>query len=137
MARDLGADLVLNPDEDDVVGTLLDWTSGDGVQVAFDCVGSQTVADQALAALRERGTLVVIGVSHDLQLNPWEDLICRELTIFGTRNFNVREFDEMIALVRRGLPVSQAVTHRFALEDAPKAFALFQSGECGKILFEA
>jgi propanol-preferring alcohol dehydrogenase len=137
MARDLGADLVLNPDEDDVVGRLLDWTSGAGVQVAFDCVGRQAVTDQALPALRERGTLVVVGVSHHLHLNPWADLICREVTIFGTRNFNVSEFGEMIALVRRGLPVDRAVTHRFTLADAHEAFALFRSGECGKILFEA
>jgi len=85
--------------------------------------------------VRERGTLVVVGVSHKLTLNPWEDLICRELTIFGTRNFNATEFDEMVALVRRGLPLEQAVTHRFPLAEAEAAFELFRSGECGKILF--
>ena len=69
-----------------------------------------------------------------MTLNPWEDLICRELTIFGTRNFNTTEFDEMIALMRRGLPVEQVVTHRFPLAEAEAAFALFRSGECGKIL---
>jgi threonine dehydrogenase-like Zn-dependent dehydrogenase len=67
-------------------------------------------------------------------LDPWEHLICNELTIFGSRNFNTAEFDEMIALVRRGLPVEQAVTHRFPLAEAEAAFALFLSGECGKIL---
>jgi threonine dehydrogenase-like Zn-dependent dehydrogenase len=110
MAQDLGADLVLNPTRDDVHEALQD-------------------------AVRERGTLVVVGVSHKLTLNPWEDLICRELTIFGTRNFNAAEFDEMVALVRRGLPLEQAVTHRFPLAEAEAAFELFRSGDCGKILF--
>jgi threonine dehydrogenase-like Zn-dependent dehydrogenase len=102
--------------------------------VAFDCVGSQVVAGQGLAALRERGTLVVVGVSHELTLNPWQDLICRELTVLGTRNFNTTEFDEMVALVQRGLPVEQAVTHRFPLSEAEGAFDLFRSGNCGKVL---
>jgi len=134
MAMELGADLVLNPGRDDVQEALLDWTQGRGLNVAFDCVGSEAVAHQALDAVKKRGTLVVVGVSHELTLNPWEHLICRELTIFGTRNFNTSEFDEMIALVRRGLPVEQAVTHRFPLAEAEAAFALFRSGECGKIL---
>lgn len=134
MAKGLGADLVLNPTHDDVQEALLDWTQGRGLDVAFDCVGNEVVAQQGLAALKKRGTLVVVGVSHKLTLNPWEDLICRELTIFGTRNFNTTEFDEMIALVRRGLPVEQVVTHRFPLAEAEAAFELFRSGECGKIL---
>jgi len=135
MAKDLGAALVLNPTRDDVQEALLAWTEGHGLDVSFDCGGSEAVAQQALAAVKKRGTLVVVGVSYKLTLNPWEHLICRELTIFGTRNFNTAEFDEMVALVRRGLPVEQVVTHRFPLAQAKEAFALFRSGKCGKILF--
>ena len=134
MAQDLGAELVLNPSRDDVPKALAGWTQGLGIDVAFDCVGSQVVAGEGLTSLKERGTLVVIGVSHELVLNPWEDLICRELTVFGTRNYNTTEFDEMVALVQRGLPVEQVVTHRFPLSEAEAAFDLFRSGECGKIL---
>ena len=135
MAQNLGAELVLNPDRDDVPEALASWTQGRGIDVAFDCVGSQVVAEQGLAALTQRGKLVVVGVSHELVLNPWEHLICRELTVFGTRNFNTAEFSEMVALVQRGLPVEQTVTHRFPLSEAEAAFELFRSGECGKILF--
>jgi threonine dehydrogenase-like Zn-dependent dehydrogenase len=134
MARTLGADLALNPGCDDVPGMLMDWTDGRGLDVTFDCVGSEVVAHQALDTVKKRGTLVVVGVSYELTLNPWEHLICNELTIFGTRNFNTAEFSEMIALVRRGLPVEQVVTHRFPLVEAEAAFELFRSAECGKVL---
>ncbi len=137
MARGLGAELALNPDRDDVQAKLMAWTHGRGIDVAFDCVGSQAVAEQALRAVKKRGTLVVVGVSHKLVLNPWEHFICRELTIFGTRNYNTAEFGEMVSLVQRGLPVERAVTHRFPLSEAEAAFALFRTGECGKILFVA
>ena len=135
MAKNLGAELVLNPNRDHVPEALAAWTQGRGLDVAFECVGSQVVAEQGLATLKERGKLVVVGVSHELTLNPWEHLICRELTVFGTRNFNTAEFDEMVALVRRGLPAEKVVTHRFPLAEADAAFELFRSGECGKILF--
>jgi len=137
MARRLGADLVLNPARDDVPDALLTWTASRGLDVALDCVGSERVAQQGLETLKKRGTLVVVGVSHKLTLNPWEHLICRELTVLGTRNYNTSEFDQMVALVRRGLPVEQVVTHRFPLSEAEAAFQLFRSGECGKILFVA
>jgi len=135
MARDLGAEVVLNPLRDDVDDALVAWTEGRGIGAAFDCVGDQRVAEQALRALRVRGTLVVVGVSGELTIDPWEDLICRELTVFGSRNFNTQEFGEMVSLVQDGLPVERVVTHRFPLEEAEEPFALFQSGECGKILF--
>jgi len=134
MARNLGADLALDPRHDDVREASLDWTDGRGLDVAFDCVGSQVVAHQALDVVKKRGTLVVVGVSYELTLNPWEHLISNELTIFGTRNFNTAEFGEMMALVRRGLPVDQVVTHRFPLAQAEAAFELFRSAECGKVL---
>lgn len=134
MARALGADLTLNPVHDDVQAALRDWTEGRGLDVAFDCVGNQKAAETALSAVKKRGTLVVVGVSHALTLNPWEHLICRELTVFGTRNFRTSEFDDMIALVRRGLPVERIITHRFPLAQAEAAFELFRSGECGKVV---
>ena len=134
MAQDLCADLVLNPTRDNIAEALSDWTKGRGIDVAFDCVGNQAVAEQGLAALKNRGALAVIGVSHELVLNPWQDLICRELTVFGTRNFNAMEFDEMVALVQRGLPLEKVITHRFPIADAEAAFDLFRTGDCGKVL---
>jgi len=135
MARKFGADLAANPAQKDFSETLTKWTGGRGLDVAFDCVGHEKVALQALELLKQRGTLVVVGVSHSLSLNPWEHLICRELTLFGTRNFNATEFGGMIGLIRSGLPVEQVVTHRFPLEQAETAFDVFRKGECGKVLF--
>ncbi len=137
LARSVGAEITLNPIYDDVQPALLDWTTGRGLDAAFDCVGNEAVAQQALASVKVRGTVVIVGVSHKLTINPWEQLICREVTVLGTRSFNTAEYDEMIALVRRGLPVEQVVTHRFSLTEAAAAFDLFRSGQCGKILLTA
>ncbi len=137
MARDFGADLALNPALDDVREALLDWTHGHGIDVAFECVGNEKAALQALPVIKKRGRLGIIGVSEHLAVNPWNDLIRQELTIYGSRSFVLPEFNEMVALVRRGLPVERVVTHRFPLAEADAAFALFQSAECGKIVFTA
>ena len=134
LARELRPEMAINPAMEDVKDRLREWTAGRGVRTAFDCVGSEMVCLQALPCLAKRGTLVVVGVSHRLTIDPWEHLICRELTVLGTRNFNTRYFPEMAGLIEAGLPVLKTVTHRFPLENADEAFSLFASGKCGKIL---
>jgi threonine dehydrogenase-like Zn-dependent dehydrogenase len=134
LARTFGPALVINPEREPVEQILRDWTHGKGIDVGFDCVGSEKVCLQALSVLKKRGKLVIVGVSHKLTLDPWEHFTCREFTLIGTRNFNTRDFDQMIGLVRSGLPLLQVVTHRFGLSQAEKAFATFRDGECGKIL---
>jgi threonine dehydrogenase-like Zn-dependent dehydrogenase len=135
MARKFGPDLIINPAEADVSEVIKEWTNGRGIDVGFDCVGNEAVCQQALASLKRRGTLAVVGVSHQLTLNPWEQLIKNEATIYGSRNFNTAEFDEMIGVIRTGLPVQQVITHRFTYADAEEAFRVFREGQCGKVIF--
>lgn len=136
MARSLGATLAVNPADDEVATALGDWTEGRGVDVAFECAGNPQAAEQALPAIKKRGTLAYVGVADQLTLSPWEDLIQRELTIYGSRCFVLPEFDDLISLLRRGLPVEEIVTHRFPLREAESAFGVFHSAECGKVLLE-
>jgi threonine dehydrogenase-like Zn-dependent dehydrogenase len=134
LAKKLGASLTLDPNSPGAVADIRRWSGGEGVRAAFDCVGSGKVCLQAMTTLAPKGTLAVVGVSRSLVLDPWEHLICKELALFGTRNFNANDFPEMAAMLREGLPVLEAVTHRFPLAGAEKAFELFLSGQGGKIL---
>ena len=136
MAQALGAALALDPGTQDVESTLWDWTGGRGVDAAFACVGSEQAAAQALRAVRNRGKMAFLGVGYRFVVNPWEGLIRRELTLYGSRSFVLSEWDEMVSLVRRGLPVESIVTHRFPLQEAEAAFALFRTGQCGKVLLQ-
>ena len=133
LARDLKPEIVINPGIDLVRDRLWDWTGGRGVKTAFECVGNEKVGLQAIASLSKKGTLVVVGVSHSLTINPWEHLIQRELSILGTRNFNTGYFAEMTQLIAGGFPLMKTVTHRFPIERASEAFSLFATGECGRI----
>lgn len=134
MAKRLGADHVLNACEASVLDAIQELTSGTGLDAALECVGAQITTQQALNAVKKRGTVVLVGVSHSVTVNPWEQFIQREVTMFGTRNFNIREYNEMVALVRRGLPIEDIITHRFPLERAEEAVAVFGGAQCGKVI---
>jgi propanol-preferring alcohol dehydrogenase len=135
MAEEFGADLTINPEHIDPVKALLDWTDGRGVDVAYDCIGNQKAAEQAVDAVKKRGRVGIVGVSQALTLNPENHFIAKELTLFGSRNSTTREWDEMIASIRNGLAISRIVTHSFPLTEAETAFDVFRGKDCGKVVF--
>jgi len=118
------------------VVAMREWSNG-GPDACFDCAGNEKTGQAALSAVKKRGTVVVVGVSHALTVNPWEDLICKEASIVGTRNFNTAQFNEMVALLRDGLRADEVITHRYHLEEAVEAFEVFQREECEKVVFVA
>jgi threonine dehydrogenase-like Zn-dependent dehydrogenase len=134
MAKAIEPDLLLNPTDLKVKDQIMDWTEGRGLDIAYECVGNENAALQALGLLKKMGTLGIIGVGHKLTLDYW-DIIQRQIKFYASRNFNTFEFNEMVALIHRGMRVDQVVTHRFKLSEAEKAFDVFRNGECGKIVF--
>ncbi len=44
-------------------------------------------------------------------------------------------FDAVERLKTHPLPLDDMVTHRFEIEQAPEAFALFDTGNTGKVVF--
>jgi alcohol dehydrogenase len=62
MAKRMGADVVLNFTECDVVAEVLRLTGGRGVDVAIEALGTQATFENALQVLRPGGTLSSLGV---------------------------------------------------------------------------
>jgi len=69
LARQLGADVGLNPAGDDVVSMIKKMTGSRGADVAFDAVGINASLKTALSSLRKGGALTLIG-----NLKPEVDL---------------------------------------------------------------
>ncbi|MFF9786263.1 NAD(P)-dependent alcohol dehydrogenase [Streptomyces nigrescens] len=69
VAQDLGAVAAFDPaDVDDVAAAVRDITSG-GPQYAIDTTGQPAVISQAIAALRQRGTLALVGIGTTAQFD--------------------------------------------------------------------
>ncbi|MQA01071.1 MAG: zinc-binding dehydrogenase [Dehalococcoidia bacterium] len=62
LARDLGADVVINRGERDVLEAVREATGGEGVDVVYDAVGQATI-EASLQATRRRGTCVLFGAA--------------------------------------------------------------------------
>jgi len=75
-ARVLGADLVLNPMEEDVVERVLELSGGSGVPVAFDAAAARPTFQQGMEMIRREGQLLVVSMA-------WEDVDLRTVDWIG------------------------------------------------------
>ena len=128
MARRMGADVVLDYREVDVVSEIKRLTGG-GVDVAIEALGTQQTFENALRCLRPGGTLSSLGVySGKLQM-PYEAFAAGlgDHRIVTTLCPGGKErMRRLIEVVRRGrVDLTPLLTHRFSLNDIKEGYRIF------------
>ena len=134
MAKAFGAtDTLLARPGEDVVKALKKLTGG-GPDYAFECVGSGELAATAYRAIARGGMAVVVGVAKPADSTSVRSmtLVFEEKTLtgsyFGSCVPRV-DFPRMFALYLKGeLKLEELITRRYAIDEAPQAFADLQSG---------
>jgi alcohol dehydrogenase len=134
VARRMGADVVLDPGEVDVVAEIQRLTHG-GADVAIEALGRQETFEAALRSLRPGGTLSSLGVySGKLQL-PYDAFAAGlgDHTIVTTLCPGGKErMERLMRTVAGGrFDPTPLLTHRFALADISDAYALFSERRDG------
>jgi propanol-preferring alcohol dehydrogenase len=135
-AKKLGADYVINPKTVDPVKAIKEITEGLGADVSIDCSGNPQAETNAIEATRREGTVIFIGENRiGLNINPSDQLIRKRLKVAGSWYFDITEYNEIIDLIiRKSIPVTELVSHRFKLESTQDAYELFAKGETLKVL---
>jgi threonine dehydrogenase-like Zn-dependent dehydrogenase len=138
MARDLGADELLDARDGETPERLKALTGGEGVDVAIECSGSPAAQNNVLDAARRLGSVAFIGESRETTINPSDQIIRKLLTVIGGWYFATWEYPEIASfIVDRQLPVEKLITHRFDLDSADEAFRMFHARETEKAIFTA
>lgn len=138
LARNVGKGLVIDARSEDPVAAVYDATGGKGAGGVLECSGSGQARRQAAAVAGRGATVVYVGggADPDIAVN-FGDVLQKDLTIRGNSVFTMGSYyDAVEFLLERPVPLDGIVTHRFRLEQAVEAFALFDSGETGKVIFE-
>ena len=129
VARRLGANVTLNTKNGDPVLEIKRLTEGRGVDVAIEALGRQETFENALRAIRPGGTLSSLGVYSGKLVAPYEAVFAGlgDQRIVTTLCPGGKErMRRLLTMVRNGrIDLTPLVTHHFALEQLPEAFALF------------
>jgi S-(hydroxymethyl)glutathione dehydrogenase / alcohol dehydrogenase len=133
----LGATGAVAPEE---VEEALAAAAPDGVDLAFDCVGTPETLATALGHVRDGGTAVAVGLPPAglrFEVEPFE-LIRREKRLTGTLYGSVDPADalpELLEHVAAGrLELAGLVGERFGLDDIDDAVATGLEGSGGRVL---
>ncbi len=121
LAKELGADLLINSIECDPVETVRDCFGRIGADVTLEAVGIGETYRQAALMTRKRGTLVLFGAAKETALMHLYPFLHRELNLTGCTGFDV-EVDIGLNMLERGqMKVKPLITHRFPLEETALA----------------
>lgn len=131
-AKELGADLVVDPRSKDLTDAVYELAPG-GADSVIDAVGSLLPA--AVAAAAPGGRVVIVGVDEQsAPAVPAFTVVQKELTIVGSWVIRYTFPIALRLLASGGLGFDRLITHRVALEDTAQAIDLLRSGEAVKAL---
>jgi alcohol dehydrogenase len=129
MARQMGADHVIDFSAGDPVEAIMRLTDGRGVDVAVEALGTQATFEACLRVLRPGGTLSSLGVySTDLRLpiGPFAAGLGDHRIVTTLCPGGKERMRRLLSVVQSGrIDLSQMITHRFKLEDIEAAYDLF------------
>lgn len=128
LARDLGADVTIQPGKEDLLQRVAEETAGSGVDVCFEVVGFAQTLQQAISAAKMGGRVVLVGnLTRNIPLNV-QEIISRELTLRGSYASS-GEYRECVDLVASGLiDVMPLVSEIRPLSDGQQCFNRLHEG---------
>lgn len=93
IAKELGADLVVNPTKEDVVKTVTSFTGGYGVDAVIftAATGSSEPLSQAFKACKKKGRVILVGVSG-MEIKR-EDIYQKELDFLVSTSYGPGRYD--------------------------------------------
>jgi L-iditol 2-dehydrogenase len=137
LAADLGAQLILDPNDPELYPNIRKTTQNKGADKAIECSGASLYQKICIEGVRRKGIVSFVGESGELPVAISDQLIRKGLTLTGSWHWNINLTSEMLDTIRRSKSsIKKLVTHIFPMEQMEEAFKLQEKGNCGKILLK-
>jgi len=137
-ARELGADLALNPGTIDAVGSVMDFTDGQGAEVVLEAAGSPLTVASTVDYVASAGRIGIIGITgQEIRLHQSE-FTRKEVDVYFSRN-SMDQFPRVISRIRQGeIDPRPLISHRYPFREVQQALQMASDHrqEVGKIILE-
>ncbi|MFC6976727.1 galactitol-1-phosphate 5-dehydrogenase [Halomicroarcula sp. GCM10025709] len=131
IAAELGADAVVDPEEEDPE-TAIPEAAGGAVDVGAEAIGLVPTIKQANAVTAQGGSTLVFGVPDQeatMEVSPF-DIFFDEVDYRGSFSLTTEDFERAVTLLQQGrIDADTLVTERIGLDDLPTAFERMENGE--------
>lgn len=139
LAREYGADMIVNVKEKDLHESALEFTNGNGFDVCVEACGAPETFLSCIDEASHGANIILIGNGKRNTDFLHSIILKKELNIFGSRNAFTKDFEELIDLVASGkVDVMKMVSGIYKKEDAQEAFESLKNndGSLCKLLIE-
>lgn len=130
LAKEMGADLVVDPEAGDPVERIKDEVGE--VDAGIEVVGLVPTIQQAYDVTATGGTTLIVGVPEQdatMEINPFE-IYYNDLDIRGTFALTHETFERAVTLLRNGrIDAESLVTEEIGLGGIPSAFEQMESND--------
>ena len=135
LAKKLGAEVVLNPMDEDILDQIRDLTNGAGIDKALDCSGASAAHRLMVDAARRKGQVTFIGEGGDFPLGASRDMIRKGLVLRGNWHYNLGVYPKLMKVIQSvSEQIDTFITHTFPMTEVQQAWELQATGECGKVV---
>jgi propanol-preferring alcohol dehydrogenase len=107
----------------------------DGIDVVFDCVGSEESMRDAMTMVKRCGRVVVVGEEDARFPASSTDIAQREIEVVGSRNGSRGNMETALGLLGRGV-VRPVISDYFALEQVNEALERVRRGASGRVVLK-
>ena len=136
-AKQLGAEVVVDPTTDDVAAQVQDLTNGVGVDKALDCSGTVAAHRLCIDSARRRGHVAIVGeCSQETPIKGSEDMIRKGITLHGIWHYNLSCFPGVMKVIQHSSVIAQLISHVFPMSRIQDAFEVSASRDCAKIILK-
>jgi 2-desacetyl-2-hydroxyethyl bacteriochlorophyllide A dehydrogenase len=126
-----GVAAVLAPNSAEAVEA---FTDGEGFDLVFDATGNPQAMTAGFDLVAHGGRYVLVSVVTDPITFKDPDFHKKEMTLLGSRNATVEDFEHVVAAIRAGwVPVDRLITHRTNLAGAVSAIPQWATDKSGLI----
>lgn len=124
LARELGAEAIVNPAEQDAAAAVAEIFGPSGPAVVIEAVGRPATVRSALELAAASGRVVLLGLLTEDICFPGSWLVKKELDFLGSR-LHGGTVPQAVALVESGeVAPERLVSHHLPLHEAARAFEL-------------
>ena len=136
LARELGANRVIDVTKEDSVKIIMDDTKGKGVDVVLEMSGNPKGINDAFTVLRRGGFFSMLGIpSKPVEINLADAIVFKGATVQGINGRKMYDtWYKAQGLLAAGLEIERVITHRLKFDDIAQGFELMAAGKCGKVV---
>jgi len=136
-AKELGADLVLDPDDPDIRSKVMEFTDSTGVDACLEAAGVIEAQRLCMDVTRRKGQIALIGeCGEDLAIKASPDFIRKGIVLMGQWHYNLNGTFKIMKVICESPVVEKLITHVFPMSRIQEALEISASHNCVKIILK-